>query len=301
MGHLRQRATSLLNTSMAESTKGAYETALRRFNSFRCLYSLNIVWPSPLAHIVLFISYCFEMGYAPATISLYVTGISFQHRIHDWPDLSRSFVVRKLLEGCKRLKPSKDNRAPITFNMLVCICRHLPQTCYSAYETKLFTAVYSLAYFGLFRVSELVVTKLSQQHRALMFDDISIENNNAALIIRLRISKCNQNGAPITIRLPQTRNHGLCCVKAMSDYMQVRNTASSILFCHGDSRPLTRSQFASVLSKVIPFTGIMTGKYRSHSFRIGRASELAVKGVSEESIKQMGRWSTSAYKQYIRL
>ena len=44
----------------------------------------------------------------------------------------------------------------------------------------------------------------------------------------------------------------------------------------------------------------LTAHFRSHSFRIGAATWLASKGVLDEAIKHMGRWSSNAFKRYIR-
>ena len=65
--------------------------------------------------------------------------------------------------------------------------------------------------------------------------------------------------------------------------------------------PLTRSQFTGVLAKAIRCLGLPTQVYTSHSFRIGHASDLASKGLSNETIKKLGRWKSDAVERYIRL
>ena len=87
----------------------------------------------------------------------------------------------------------------------------------------------------------------------------------------------------------------------MREYVQVRPKHGGFFFCHANGNPLTRSQFSGVLCKALKQCGFLSGSYKSHSFRIGRASELAVQGVPGENIKKMGRWSSSAYKTYLRL
>lgn len=279
----------------------AYETALKNFSLFRDKYSLDCIWPVPLHHIVSYISYCAELGYAPSSINLYISAISFKHKIHQWFDHTQSFLVKKLLEGYKRQKTCKDNRAPITYDILKEICHHLPSVCHTHYEAKLFTAAYTLAYYGLLRVSELVVTKLSQLHRAIRIDDLTIESGNKALRLKIRISKSNQYGNPTTIRIPQSQSQEVCCVKSITEFLNIRSKASQVLFCHEDGQPLTRSQFSAVLSKTLQSANITNGKYRSHSFRIGRASELSAQGVPDEYIRSMGRWASAAYTTYLRL
>lgn len=55
-----------------------------------------------------------------------------------------------------------------------------------------------------------------------------------------------------------------------------------------------------MLQKTLQFNGIQ-GHFRPHSFRIGRATDLAKQGVSESEIKALGRWESRAFQNYIRL
>lgn len=54
-----------------------------------------------------------------------------------------------------------------------------------------------------------------------------------------------------------------------------------------------------MLYKSLKFLEVPTNSFKSHSFRIGGATYLYLKGVSEIQIKHMGRWSSSAFKSYI--
>lgn len=288
---------------MAVNTRLAYKTACRKYQEFRRDYSLPLLWPSPVAHLVLFISYCFEAGLAASTIRLYTSGICFVHKIHGWSDPSEGFIIQKLLEGYRRTRQRKDGRVPITISILTKICQHLPFVTYSRYKTLLFRAVYSLAYFGLFRVSELVVTRPTEidLNHALRIKDVHFEKSTEAIVIRIRSSKTSQRGPSVSIRIPNSVSDGISCVQFMRDYVHVRPHQGNFFFCHANGEPLTRSQFSGVLSKVLKHAGFLSDAYRSHSFRIGRASELAVNGVSDDTIKQMGRWTSNAYMSYLRL
>ena len=65
--------------------------------------------------------------------------------------------------------------------------------------------------------------------------------------------------------------------------------------------PLTRYQFCAVLRKAIQFLGLDSNKYKSHSFRIGAATQCAMNGIDVEAIKNMGRWKSISYRNYIRI
>lgn len=46
--------------------------------------------------------------------------------------------------------------------------------------------------------------------------------------------------------------------------------------------------------------GLPKSTYKSHSFRIGAASDSFNMGISELEIKRKGRWNSEVYKRYIR-
>ena len=65
--------------------------------------------------------------------------------------------------------------------------------------------------------------------------------------------------------------------------------------------PLTRPVFTQHVQRALSEAGIPdSGRYMSHSFRIGAATTAAEAGVPAWLIKTMGRWSSDAYQVYIR-
>ena len=71
-----------------------------------------------------------------------------------------------------------DTRQPITPDLLRKLIGVLPVICMSRYEAKMFTSVFTLAFFGLFRIGELVCqNKYLANNNALQFDDIVFQKN----------------------------------------------------------------------------------------------------------------------------
>ena len=144
-----------------------------------------------------------------------------------------------MLAGYKRLYSRKDLRAPITREILVKICNALPDICKSIYECKLFTAAYSLAYFGLFRVSELVFTSEMQSDCPLKIEDIACNEQCTAITVCLRQSKTSK--MPVTLRIPSDSQFEICCVRAIQRYFLVRPKVLGFLFIHENLAPLSRN------------------------------------------------------------
>lgn len=283
---------------MSENTKTVYRNAMKCFYDFQRRYALVNRWPIPVSNVANFVSYCFQQGYSPSTVTTYLSALSFVHKLRSLEDPTDSFLIKKILEGFKRLQSRKDVRAPITEDILIKICQSLPVICYNQYEFALFRATFTLAYFGLFRVGELVFTDQRQSGYALHYDDINLGPNT--LVVRIRVSKTNQLGKPVSLHIQSIHNKAICPVYAMQMYLKIRGHSSGNLFCHANGLPLTRYQFGAILFKSISYIGLPTEHYKSHSFRIGRATSLAMAGVSSDQIQKMGRWKSNIYCNYIR-
>jgi hypothetical protein len=82
-------------------------------------------------------------------------------------------------------------------------------------------------------------------------------------------------------------NINLCVLSVISTKKDLASSSKDI-FIHFNHMPLTRYQFTSVLKKALNFLNIKKGHFRSHSFRIGGATELARQGVQEKEIMKLG-------------
>ena len=66
-------------------------------------------------------------------------------------------------------------------------------------------------------------------------------------------------------------------------------------FMHRGGRALTASEVNDLLRTALPGQGIS-----SHSLRIGGATTASKRGISDHALKAAGRWSSEAFRSYIR-
>ena len=86
---------------------------------FRLKFGLHITWPAAIYDIVCFIAELYQNGLSHSTISCYLSGVSFYHKINNLEDNSQKIVVRKMLEGITPSVGRKpDSRLPITKDVL---------------------------------------------------------------------------------------------------------------------------------------------------------------------------------------
>jgi len=269
---------------------------------FRLSFSFLPVWPAPMAHIVAYIAYLSKENWAQSTISVHISAISFAHKINSWQDPTESFLIKKLKEGCKRLRGSMtmDIRRPITFPILKQLITVLPAICSSSFEVCLFRSVFSLAYFGFMRVGEYAcISKNNQVGHALRIGDVVVNHNNSIDVL-FQHSKTDQRGNCMSIKI-HAADEELCCpVRNMQRYLAIRPHVLGPLFLHFNHDPLTIRQVSSIMKSGVKLLGLSPSEFSPHSLRIGAATSAALGGASEESIKLMGRWQSGAFRSYIR-
>lgn len=71
-------------------------------------------------------------------------------------DCTKDFWVKQAVKDYKKAHRVKDARRSVTFSYLVAICSTLEGVCSGRHECLLFTAAFSLAFYGAFRIGELV-------------------------------------------------------------------------------------------------------------------------------------------------
>ena len=109
-------------------------------------------------------------------------------------------------------------------------------------------------------------------------------------------------GQTTTLLIQRQHSTPLCPVHNLKKFLAIRpcTTTNHSLFIHSNTKPLTRFQFNAVLQKAIQSAGI-GGHFGTHSFRIGRATDLALQGYSDQQIQTFGRWKSLAFQKYIRM
>lgn len=266
---------------------------------FRESHSYSTVWPPHLDHIMNYIATLSLSNISPATIKLNIAAIAFQCKMFNVEDITQCFLIRKMMTGINRADKHIDNRLPVTLDILKKVVDGVYIVCTSNYESTLFAAIFTLAFFGFLRVGELVPNSAIDKGHALLFSNIDIYPESH-IDMRIPHSKTDQNRNGVVLNIA-ARNTPICPVKNLTDYIKVRPKVEGVFFIHKNGSHVTRYQFTAVLKKSLQYSGIVSDRYTSHSFRIGAATAAKMSGFDDETIASLGRWKSNCYKQYIRI
>ena len=72
----------------------------------------------PAQHFSWFVANSFERDYASSTMTSMVSAISSIHKLFDSVDPTECSSVKKLLQGCRKLKRTSDSRLSISPGIL---------------------------------------------------------------------------------------------------------------------------------------------------------------------------------------
>ena len=288
-----------MSYSISANTKRLYVTAFNTLKTFRRVYNLQEPWPPHANELVEFVSYLTYKQFSPNTIKSYISGISYYCKLYNLQDTTQTFLLRKVLMGLGRWNNRTDNRKPITLEILHNIIQLLPTICKSMYESALFSAIFTTAFYGYFRMGELVQNSCHDPGHAIQIEDVTYNTHTNAIHIFLKHSKTDQVGKGATVIISPTRQ-SLCPVITIRAYMQMRHRSPGTFFCHLSGKPATRYQVSAIFNMVIEKIGLDKQTYKFHSFRIGAATSDWAMGVNEHDIAIKGRWKSRCLYRYIR-
>jgi len=301
---LRAIASGLIGHVLAPSTHSTYQRALQCYKDFVTKFEFaSKSFPVNAEDIILFIAFCYSKGLASSTVTTYISALGYHHKIKNIQDPTQNFVVKKCLQGYQNKKRALDIRLPITPSIMKQLIISLTHTRKSYFARVLFKSMYLLAFHCFLRIGEFTQSKGKNDHtlqvQSIKFDHKTSGSSSFELTMN---SFKHSTGKPHILYVESNKKDPeMCPVKALWHYFQVRKPTSGPLFSFMDGSAVSRAFFTEQLNLSLIWCGLDIKLYKGHSFRIGAASTAFANGVSEAKIKAMGRWSSDAYKKYIRV
>ena len=295
---------TLLSSSLTAGSRRSYQRAWIIFRQFyRQFYgSDDPLLPVPTTCLPLFISYLTFRKLTLSTITSYLSAISYVHKLRGLHDPTKSLLIQKLLTALSRRQPV-DIRLPVTRPVLHELVRALSFTNSSAFQRSLFSALFLVAFYGLFRIGELTTKSNRFASAVIQFGNLTFSSRNGRThVAKITISeyKHNTSRRPFGILIAREVSSAFCPVLALIQYCELRGSSPGPLFCHADQSPILPHQFNVELQRCLAYCGLDTSRYKSHSFRIGGACHAANWGYSDAQIRALGRWKSDAFKVYLR-
>ncbi len=229
---------------------------------------------------------------AHSTIRLYLYAVRSLHVDLGLADPLQGVRLERVLRGVQRQQAGriKRKRLPITTDIVARVRDTLNPT---TLDDRCLMAAFSFATAGLLRGKEFAAVP-GEPERVPLVRDLTL--STASAVLRLRTSKTDPFGKGALVRVAQPA--------AMSDlhrYLAMRTSLrpEAPLFATADGKALPLRRVMAALRVLLQRAGVDVSGWRGLSFRRGGATSLAVAGVPDRLIKELGRWRSWVYSTYI--
>jgi len=256
----------------------------------------------------------FKRGLKAGSISGYLSGIKKLHIIKgaEEPKI-RTELVNMVLEGKKnmdaaaRLSGPNSERQPVTLDIMKLLKAQLNTWQASPWDRQTAWLVCTLLFHSACRGGELLCksNKVFDPAVDLLRKDITLTDKQgtgkSTLQLRIKTPKESKDNRAVIVDILESGS-AICPVRAYKKWnlMAANMDRNSPAFCWENGKPVTARAMNTIikgrLDQYIPGHGISV-----HSFRTGAASMMAELGYGEDDIKAVGRWSSQAFENYLKL
>jgi hypothetical protein len=289
----------ILAAALSPSSRISYRQALKQVYTFIASTLSGDYFPTKPETLVQYITFAFNKGLAPSTITSHLSAVTFIHKLSNQPDPAQAFVVRKMICGIHKLGHQPDIRLPLSLSHVCNLVASINHVASSGYMCVMFKAMYSLAFHALLRVGEFTGTNC-QISNLLQLDHLVFLESPRLLQVTFHNFKHSTGHPPFSLTLSPQPNKS-CPITNMAAYIHLRGQEKGPLFCFPGGQPVSRAIFTTMFNKSLSWIGLDPSRYKGHSFRIGKATALALANVPDHMIQTMGRWHSSAFRRYIRI
>jgi hypothetical protein len=295
MDRLVNERSISLGYSLDASSFGAYTSALNSYITFCNLHGLPIEpTPDTLSFYVVFLSSHIE----PRSVNSYLSGICRQLEPF-FPDIRKNrktILVSRTMAGCMRRFGTPINRkAPFSHANLLFVVDSLASKI--LHDNLLFIAILFTGFHALLRLGELVFSdkkKLRNYRKIALRHTVSILPTQHSFFLPTHKGDRFYEGNTILVQKLSTStdpyNHFVAYIDSRDKLFPLHPE----LWLTSRGCVPTLHWFISRLRKFFP------KNFAGQSLRSGGATSLAEAGADLDTIQAAGRWSSTAFRIYLR-
>jgi integrase len=290
---LIQKAKSFVAAAKAPATLKAYRNDWRDFESWCRDHQLPSL-PSTPETVALYIADR-ASTLASGTITRRLTSVTKAHQaagFTDSPATTRHFIVGETLKGIRRtIGTAQHGKDPLLSADIRRIVAARREDLLGLRDS----ALVLVGFAGGFRRSEL----------ALIICDLKFSSDG--VVVSVRKSKTDQEGAGREVGLPFGASQDTCPVRALRQWLDRAGIREGPVFRsvgrygHVSRRALHTDSIGKLLKRAARRAGLKVDGLGGHSLRAGCVTQAAMNGVREFVImRQTGHKTIATLRRYIR-
>ena len=291
---------ALRERGLAQGTWANKVSHLRAYVSFTCYYGVQ-AFPVQLGVLLRFIALLARGSYAFRSATNLIGSLKWFSLMLD-PSSEKTFdavLVAVSLKGLKaQLSRPVRQKLPLSVDHL---CKFYQLLDFSSAKHLACWCAMLLAFFGCFRVSNLVPAAKAQFDplKHLTRDDIKCDGK--FVLIFYKWSKTNQNSSSVSWIPICSPSDARFNVQFFLNKLLIVVDApeNAPLFSYSDHMFHTKFSLTRMLDHFLFEAGMNLADYSWHSFRRGSATFAFELGLDESAVQLLGDWKSPAFKRYL--
>ena len=245
--------------------------------------------------MALYVTYLYhQCNLKVSSIPSQLSAITYFHSLSGYNNPAGSFLIIQLLLSYEKHDAPPRTRKSTTKPILQKLVKSIKAYLYEPYVQSMYIALFTLMYHALLRCSEVS----SNQNHSHNLKSNQIRLSKGHLKIFFQSFKHSKRPPPPVY---VSATHDVTCpVKACRAYLKFRSKESGPLFRWLNHKALAHNQIVKCLKLHLTLTGFKPIDFNTHSFRIGKTTDMAKQGYSYSLIALAGRWLSNAYLKYIQ-
>lgn len=251
-------AASYAAEDKSANTRKAYRGDWLDFQTWCAGLQLETL-PAAPATIAGYLAHLADKALKASTIGRRAAAITYAHKLKGFDAATSNESVRAVLRGIRRrIGTATDHKSPATAPAIGDMLEHIPDTIVGLRDRALLLIGFSAA----LRRSELVALQVSD-----------LEMHKQGLLLHIRSSKTDQEGAGETIPVPNGRK--LRPVAAVQAWLEAAKISEGPVFRgidrHGNVKPhgLCDKSVADIVKRYAGLSGLDAALFAGHSLRAG--------------------------------
>ena len=292
---------NLKNKQVRNTTSKNYLGIWRHFNKF--IIRLDHKPKSWEEKTSLFCGYLIDIGNKSTTVKSYVSAIKAVLRSDGYVWNDQKVLLGSLIQACRKHNDELICRLPIQRNLLEVILFELQRVFNNQiYLQVLYQAIFSMAYYGMMRIGELV----HGPHTAKATNVHIGKNKNKILIVLYTSKTHGKESLPQKIKISETgsqSNNCFCPFRIVRQYAALRGDyedPDEEFFVYKNSIQIPPDSVRKTLRDCLEVLNLNPKLYNTHSFRAGRSVDMQISGKSVDEIRSAGRWRSNAVYRYLK-
>jgi integrase len=286
---LGERTREYLEAARSANTRRAYRNDWARFAAWCAGHGLPSLPAAPTT-VALYLTEG-VVSLSISTLGRHLVSIAQAHRAAGLATPTTDAIVASVWRGIRRTHGTAQvGKSALLTDDLRGLVARLPEGAAGTRDR----AMLLLGFAGAFRRSELVG-----------LDVADLELRSEGLVVTLRRSKTDQEGAGQTVGIPFGRNPETCPVLAVRAWLELVGTVGPLFVSvdrFGRVAPtrLSDRDVARIVKRAAEAAGLDPSRFAGHSLRSGLATSAAAAGVEERQIMAQTRHrSVVVVRRYI--